>query len=148
MNEKIRKFTFNELENFIKSTKPVIAKHFKDRQDNAMPEDLFYAYLWSIPEKDPITDEMKYIVKEFLGGALDEITKEIIDIFNEHSCDKGEEFRCYEFEEDEIDDYVYLVVLYNALKSEYLKVKKWDIDHFWNCLEENRKHFNEGIIFV
>ena len=148
MNEKIKKFTFDELENFIKSTELVIAKHFKDKKDNAIPEDLFFAYLWNIPEKDLITDEVECIVKDFLGGSLDELTKEIIGIFDEHSCDKGEEFRFYEFEEDELDDYVYLVILYNALKSEYLKVKKWDIDHFWNCLEENRKHFNEGFILM
>lgn len=148
MNEKIRKFAFDELEKFIKSTETVIAEHFKDRQDIAKSEDLFYAYLWSIPEKDPITDDIECSAKYFLGGSLDELTKEIIGIFDEHSNDKGEEFRFYEFEEDELDDYVYLVILYNALKSEYLKAKKWDIDHFWNCLEENRKHFNEGIIFV
>ena len=150
MNTKIRQFTFDELENFIKSSEVLIADHFKDAQNNNESVGWSHMYICDISTEGSFADEIKSITKNFLSGTLDELSKEIIAIFDRKSCEKGFEFPFWDCEEYGIEliDYGYIVLLYNALKSKYLKAMKWDIEHFWNAIEYNRKNWQSGNYFI
>ena len=148
MSTEIRRFTFDELEKFIESSEELIAEHFKDAQNDNESVGWSHKYICDI--EGSLADEMKSITKNFLGGTLDELTKEIIAIFEGESCEKGFEFPFWDYEEYGIEliDYDYIVLLYNALKSKYLKAREWDIDVFWSNLEENRKRYDGDTISI
>lgn len=148
MGKEISQFTFDELEKFIKSSEVLIAEHLKDVQNDNESVGWSHMCICDISTEGSFADEMKSITKNFLGGTLDELTKEIIAIFDVESCEKGFEFPFGDYEENGIEliDYGYLVLLYNALKSKYLKAREWDIEHFWNAIEYNREHWQSGNI--
>ena len=111
MSTEIRRFTFDELEKFIESSEELIAEHFKDAQNNNESVGWSHKYICDI--EGSLADEMKSITKNFLGGTLDELTKEIIAIFEGESCEKGFEFPFWDYEEYGIEliDYDYIVLL-------------------------------------